>query len=63
MGAARQVHGHKNLQGFWNKKLFGNQWESEAPAELFTPRFGRSLTLPSNLKRERDGFPYLQPGE
>ncbi len=25
-----------------------NQWESEAPAELFTPRFGRSLTLPSN---------------
>jgi hypothetical protein len=25
-----------------------NHGESEAPAELFTPRFGKSLTLPSN---------------
>ncbi len=26
----------------------GFQWESEAPAELSPPRFGRSLTLPGN---------------
>ena len=30
------------------EKTLENQWESEAPAELRTPRFGRSLTLPSN---------------
>ncbi len=44
-----------NLYVRWDKEavsLFGNclqfQRESEAPAELGTPRFGRSLTLPSN---------------
>ena len=28
--------------------MFENDWESEAPAELATPRFGRSLSLLSN---------------
>ncbi len=29
-------------------QTFKNIWESEAPAELATLRFGRSLNLPSN---------------
>ncbi len=44
-------------QGFqWDKGFNGTrvsmgqgfQWESEAPAELVPPWFGRSLTLPVN---------------
>ncbi len=30
-----------------NGECIGNQWEGEAPAELNTPWFGRSLTLPN----------------
>ncbi len=37
--------GHRSKH-LCNLESIGNQWESEAPAELFTPRFGRSLTLP-----------------
>ena len=31
-----------------NAESIENQWKSEAPAELATPWFGRSLTLPAN---------------
>jgi hypothetical protein len=39
------VVGRVEVDGWkWKRNL----WESEAPAELGKPRFGRSLTLPIN---------------
>jgi hypothetical protein len=31
----------------------GGKWEGEAPAELATSQFGRSLTLPNNVLVEK----------